>query len=123
MTRTPGHSTPPTIRRYRVPPPRRSSTAQITLRFVLLAVVATLIIGSLLAVQMANGSDPALGPKAVAKAKKSAAKPAASGSSTAATQTDPYEAGGYANGSSGSSGYSSGYSAQSAPAPVTSSTS
>jgi uncharacterized membrane protein len=106
-----------------MPPPRRNSTAQITLRFVVLAAVATLIVGSLLAVQMANGSDPTLGPKAAAKAKKSAGKPAASGSSTGATETDPYADGGYTYGSSGSSGYSSGYSAQSVPAPVTSSTS
>jgi hypothetical protein len=89
----------------------RQSTRALTAKFAALAVVVTLLIGGLIAAQMAAGDDPALGPKAAASTKKASAKPASS------TQT-------YGHGSS--SGYSSGsgYSTQqSSPAPVTSSTS
>jgi hypothetical protein len=117
----------------------RQSTRAVTAKLLVFAVVATLAIGLLIASQMASGNDPALGPKAVAQAKKSAAK-SRSGSSSAATGSgsgaDPYGQvygdDGYYYGS-GSSGYSGGYgssgyssgsggSTNSAP-PVTSSTS
>jgi hypothetical protein len=117
------YPTPPTIRRYRAPAPQRSSTAAITLRLVVLATVATLIIGGLLAVQMASGSDPALGPKATARAKKTKDSPAATngyGDDGYVYGSSGY--GGYDYGSSGSGGYS-GSTTQSAPPPVTSSTS
>jgi hypothetical protein len=125
------YSRPPTIRRYRVPPPQRSSIAAVTLRLVVLAAVATLIIGSLLAVQMASGSDPALGPKAVAQDKKVSTKRPTVRSSSAPSSTDlgtdpyaeSYGGGGYGYSPPSSSGSPSGYTAGSAPAPVTSSTS
>jgi hypothetical protein len=111
------------------------STKALTLKLATLGVVTTLAIGGLIAAQMAAGKDPTLGPKAATRAKKAASSGAKSGGSTgSATATDPNAQtyGGY-NGyygsssgySSGSSGYSgSGYSTQqSAPAPVTSSTS
>ncbi len=115
------------------------STKALTVKLATLAVVATLAIGGLIAAQMAAGKDPTLGPKAATRAKKASSSGAKSGSSSggstgSATATDPNAQtyGGY-NGyygsssgySSGSSGYSgSGYSTQqSAPAPVTSSTS
>lgn len=125
------------------------STKALTTKLVILAVVGSLLIGGLIAAQMASGNDPALGPKAVARAKKSA-KQSTSKSSTASSNgsgsSDPYSqsynsdpyayggssgysgSGGYYGGSSGyssgSSGYSSGSSGStySAP-PVTSSTS
>lgn len=116
----------------------RQSTGALTAKLLVFAVIATVAIGLLIATQMASGSDPALGPKAVAQAKKSAAKSKANGSSAASGSgagTDPYSqyyggddgyyygsgSGGY---SSGSNGYSSGSSGStySAP-PVTSSTS
>ena len=130
---------PPGARRstYRRPLGPRQSTSALTAKLLAFAVIATVAIGLLIATQMASGSDPALGPKAVAQAKKKAAK-SRSGSSSAATGSgsggDPYGQvyGGdgyyyYGNGSSGYSG-SSGSSSQSggstytAP-PVTSSTS
>ena len=66
-------------RRYRRPP--RQSTKALTMKLTLLAVVATLLIGGLIAAQMAAGNDPALGPKAVARAKKASTR-TSSGSST-----------------------------------------
>jgi hypothetical protein len=121
-------------RRYRRGP--RPSTKALTAKLALLAIIGTLLIGGLIAAQMAAGNDPALGPKAVARAKKVSASSSANNSSTGSTASsdsgaDPYtqEYGndGYSSGSS--SGYSSGsngsgYSTQqSAPAPVTSGTS
>jgi uncharacterized protein YfaQ (DUF2300 family) len=98
----------------------RQSTRALTAKFTVLAVVAMLLIGGLLAVQMAAGDDPALGPKAAAKAKKASTR------STTATQStssgsgiDPYSQA-YGYGSSAGSGYST---QRSSPAPVTSSTS
>ena len=118
----------------------RQSTSALTAKLLAFAVIASVAIGLLIASQMASGSDPALGPKATAQAKKKAAK-SRSGSSSAATGSgsgaDPYGqvygddgyyyygdgSSGYSGGS-GSSGYSSGSggSTYSAP-PVTSSTS
>jgi hypothetical protein len=119
-------------RRYRAPV--RQSTKALTAKLAALAIVATLLIGGLIATQMAAGNDPALGPKAVARAKKAnKANPGSSASSSSGTDpyTQQYRDDGYSYGSSGSSGYSSGsggYSSgystqQSSPAPVTSSTS
>jgi len=126
---------PPGYRRstYRRPVGPRQSTSALTAKLLVFAVIATFAIGLLIATQMASGNDPALGPKAVAQAKKSAAK-SRSGSSSATTGSgsgaDPYgqvygDDGYYYYG--GSSGYSGGYSGSggnsySAP-PVTSSTS
>jgi hypothetical protein len=126
------------------------STKALTTKLVILAVVGSLLIGGLIAAQMASGNDPALGPKAVARANKKASTKQTSKSSTASSNgsgsSDPYSqsynsdpyayggssgnsgSGGYSSGSSGyssgSSGYSSGSSGStySAP-PVTSSTS
>jgi hypothetical protein len=127
----------PAYRRY--PSPLRQSTSALTVKIVLVSVVATLVIGGMIAVQMAAGSDPALGPKAAARAKKaSAARNQNSASSSQSSGTDPYSQsygyggegsygdsggyGGYSGGSSGSSSSgSSGYSYS--PPPVTSSTS
>ena len=119
------------------------STKALTVKLATLGVVATLGIGGLIAAQMAAGKDPSLGPKASTRAKKTSSSGAKSGSSSgsstggstgSAAATDPYaqsyggydgyygSSSGYSSGSSGSSG--SGYSTQqSAPAPVTSSTS
>ena len=116
------------------------STKALTAKLAILAVVPTLAIGGLIAAQMASGKDPALGPKLAKHAKKSSTASSGSGSSNSSQSsgaaTDPYSqgyygsadgysSGGYYSGSSGySSGSSSGYSTQqSAPAPVTSSTS
>ena len=44
------------------------------MKLALLAVIATLVIGGLIAAQMAAGNDPALGPKAVAQAKKASSQ-------------------------------------------------
>ncbi|HMA27274.1 MAG: hypothetical protein ACM33U_13265 [Solirubrobacterales bacterium] len=112
------------------------STKALTVRLTALAVVGTLLIGGLIAAQMAAGNDPALGPKAVARANKASTKPSSNGSSTSSSTgsgTDPYTQtyggdGNYYYGSpgdnSGSSGYSSGSSGYSySPPPVTSSTS
>jgi hypothetical protein len=119
------------------------STKALTTKLVMLAVVGSLLIGGLIATQMASGNDPALGPKALARAKKASAKPASNSSSTSSSNgagssdpygqsynSDPYYYGGSSDygGSSGYSGGSSGYSGgssgstYSAP-PVTSSTS
>ena len=121
----------PRYRRY--PSPLRQTTSALTMKIVLLAVVATIAIGGLIAVQMAAGSDPALGPKAAARAKKASAASSQNGSSSSSsTGTDPYSQS-YGSGGDGyyygdSSGYSSGSSAGSSgysysPPPVTSSTS
>ena len=93
----------------------RQSTRALTAKFTILAIVATLAIGGLIAAQMATGDDPALGPKAAAKAKKTTASSSAAGTTTTA---------GPSSQSYGDYGSSSGYSTQhSSPAPVTSSTS
>jgi hypothetical protein len=93
----------------------RQSTRALTAKFTALAIVATLAIGGLIAAQMATGDDPALGPKAAAKAKKATASSSSAGSSST---SDPYSQG------YGHYGPSSSYSTQqSSPAPVTSSTS
>jgi hypothetical protein len=108
----------------------RESTRALTGKLVALALAGTILIGGLIAAQMAAGNDPSLGPKAVAQAKRSAAKhsdTAASASSGTGSGSDPYtQTYGYGSGgySSGSSGYSSGSSGYSyTPPPVTSSTS
>ena len=120
----------PSYRRY--PSPLRQTTSALTMKIVLLAVIASFVIGGLIAVQMAAGSDPALGPKAAARAKKASAASSQNGSSTS-SNTDPYsqyygygddgyyygDSSGYSSGSNGSG--SSGYSYS--PPPVTSSTS
>jgi hypothetical protein len=101
----------PGSRRYRRR--ARQSTRALTARFTVLAVVVALAIGGLLAVQMASGDDPALGPKAADRTKKASAT-----NSQGSQESQSY---GYYG---SPSGYSSGYSAQqSSPAPVTSSTS
>jgi hypothetical protein len=98
----------------------RQSTRALTAKFTVLAVVATLLIGGLLAVQMAAGDDPALGPKAAAKAKKASTRSSTTTQSTSSgSQIDPYSQS-YDYGSSAGSGYSA---QQSSPAPVTSGTS
>ena len=92
----------------------RQSTRALTAKFTILAIVGTLLIGGLIAAQMATGDDPALGPKAVARVKKTSTNVTSRGSAP-----DAY-----------SQAYGSGYSSgsgdttqQSSPAPVTSSTS
>jgi hypothetical protein len=110
-------------RRYYSRGPRQSTKA-VTAKLAALAIVATLLIGGLIAAQMAAGNDPALGPKAVARAKKASARNSGASSSTSSdgSGTDPYTQvygdEGYYYGQS--SGYSS---QQSSPAPVTSGTS
>ena len=118
-------------RRYTTHRPVQSTKA-LTAKLAILAVVPTLAIGGLIAAQMASGKDPALGPKLAKHAKKNSTTSSGGGSSSSSAATNPYSqsdggdgyygsSGGYY---SGSSGYSSGYSTQqSAPAPVTSSTS
>jgi hypothetical protein len=83
----------------------------------MLAIVATLAIGGLIAAQMAAGSDPSLGPKAASRASRASTSESASSSSSgysSGSSDYPSDTYGY---SSGSGGYS--YS----PPPVTSSTS
>jgi hypothetical protein len=112
----------------------RGSTGALTMRLVVLAVAASLLIGGLIATEMAAGNDPALGPKAVAQAKRSVAKKSTGTSSNSSgSGTDPYaqsygddgyaygSSGGYSSGSGGYSSGSSGYSYS--PPPVTSGTS
>ena len=100
----------------------RQSTKALTAKLALLAVVATLAIGGLIAAQMAAGSDPSLGPKAADRANKASTSKAASASggssSTSGSTTDPYA---QTYGDDGYNGSSSGYSY--ALPPVTSSTS
>jgi cytoskeletal protein RodZ len=134
-------------RRYPERVPRRSrysrgprqSTKTLTAKLIVLAVVGSLLIGGLIAAQMAAGNDPSLGPKATARAKKASTKDPSSRSSTSSStgsgSSDPYSqssgSDGYYYGnpySSGSSGYSSGSSGSSSGStssapPVTSSTS
>jgi cytoskeletal protein RodZ len=111
--------------RYRRGP--RQSTKALTAKLVLLAVIGTLLIGGLIAAQMAAGNDPSLGPKSAARVKKASTSSSTSSSSTGTDSgTDPYTQayGGSSSGSSTGSSSGSGYSTQqSAPAPVTSSTS
>ena len=115
------------------------STKSLTMKLLVLSVVGTLLISGLIAAQMASGNDPALGPKAVAQAKRSAGKTSKSSStqSSNGAGSDPYSQGyggdyyyyggssGYSGGSSGYSGGSSGSSSNYSysPPPVTSSTS
>lgn len=109
---------------------RRSlpSTKALTAKIVALTVAGALVIGVVISVEMAGGNDPALGQKATAAKKSSAATPAGSGSSSSAgSGTGPYTqqygygySNPYGSGSSGSGSASSGYSYS---PPVTSSTS
>jgi hypothetical protein len=88
----------------------------------LLAVIATLAIGGLIAAQMAAGSDPSLGPKAADRASKASTSNAASasgGSSSPSGSTSDPSA--QTDGDNGYYSPSSGYSYS--PPPVTSSTS
>ena len=98
------------------------STKSLTAKVAMLAVVATLAIGGLIAAQMAAGNDPSLGPKAAARASKATTSKTATASggssSPSGSATDPYA---QTYGDDGYNGYSSGYSY--APPPVTSSTS
>lgn len=103
--------------------PRRpsQSTRALTAKVAMLAVIATLAIGGLIAAQMATGSDPALGPKAADRSHKvsnSKSTSDSSGSSTSGSATYPYA---QTYGNDGYTGSSSGYSYS--PPPVTSSTS
>jgi hypothetical protein len=66
---------------------RRPSTTNLTIRVGALSAAATLVIGAGLAVQMANGADPALGPKAQVQAASSTAS-TASTTSTGSTIGD-----------------------------------
>jgi hypothetical protein len=123
--------------RYRRRGHLRESTRTLTGKLVALALAGTIVIGGLIASQMAAGNDPALGPKAVAQAKRTAAKhsgAASSASSGTGSGSDPYSqsygygSGGYSGSGSGYSSGSSGYSSGSSgypytPPPVTSSTS
>jgi hypothetical protein len=137
MTRDPRYPDRVPRRRYASHGPTQTTKA-LTAKLAALAIVGTLVIGGLIAAQMAAGNDPSLGPKAVAAAKKSSANSSTAGSSTGSSSgsdsgTDPYaqqygdSSGSSSSGySSGSSGYSSGsgYSTQQySPPPVTSSTS
>ena len=113
-------------RRY--PSPLRQTTSALTVKIALLATLAALAIGGLIAVQMASGDDPALGPKAAAKAKKASTSGTETGSSSSSGysyygDSSGYsgDSSGYSSGSSGNSSGSSGYSYS--PPPVTSSTS
>jgi hypothetical protein len=107
----------------------RQSTKALTAKLAIFATIVTLLIGGLIAAQMAAGNDPSLGPKAANIAKKATANSSNSASSRGASSssTDPYAESYGDDGYYGSpSGYSSGsgYSTQqSAPAPVTSGTS
>jgi hypothetical protein len=111
------------------------STKALTAKLAMLAVIATLAIGGLIAAQMAAGSDPSLGPKAADRANKTSTSKAAGASSDSSSASgsasDPNAqtygedgyygpSSGYSSGSAGSSG-SGGYSYS--PPPVTSSTS
>jgi hypothetical protein len=87
----------------------------------MLAIVAALVIGGLLAAQLAAGDDPALAPKAAARA-KSQGTTSTSQSATSDNSYGYYGSSG-SDGSSGSGAYSSQQPATSSPAPVTSSTS
>jgi cytoskeletal protein RodZ len=99
-------------RRYRR---RRVSTARLTFRIAALTIVVSLVIGAGIAWQLAQGEDPALGPKA------QAAERTTQSSTTATTSSDSTSSSGYTSSPAYSSQSSSSYS--SSPAPVTSSTS
>jgi cytoskeletal protein RodZ len=113
----------PAYRRYRR---RRISTFRLTIRIAALTVLASLVIGTGIAWQLAQGEDPALGSKAQAAA-RTQSQTSNSNSTTASTassnSTSPSTS---PSDSSSSSGYSSAatsnYSTPS-PAAVTSSTS
>jgi hypothetical protein len=105
-------------RRYRRSLP---ATRAVTAKFVALAVAATLAIGGFLAIQMAAGGDPALGPKESARTRHASNTNSTghSGSSSAGSGAGYYGGDQYPYGSS-----ASGYSPQQySPPPVTSSTS
>jgi hypothetical protein len=134
----PEYSPPARPRRRPRPKRPRGSTAVMTVRLTALSVLAAAVIGGGLAVQMAAGSDPALGPKQ-AKALKKAAASSSNSSSTGSSSSGTSASGSSSSdlSSSGSSSSSDGSSqvapsevaptvvapTQSAPAPVTSSTS
>lgn len=106
------------------------STKAVTVKLTVLAVIGTLLIGGLIAAQMAVGNDPALGPKAVAREKKASTKPSSNDSATSSgtgSGTDPYSqsygSDGYYYGDSGSAGSSGSTGYSYSPPPVTSSTS
>jgi cytoskeletal protein RodZ len=103
----------PPVRPRRRPRPQRprGSTAVMTVRLTALSVVAAAVIGGGLAVQMAAGSDPALGPKQAKAAKK------ASASSNGSTSSGSTSSGLSAD-SSSSDSTSSGTSSEVAPTQV-----
>jgi cytoskeletal protein RodZ len=128
----------PPVRPRRRPRPQRprGSTAVMTVRLTALSVVAAAVIGGGLAVQMAAGSDPALGPKQAKAAKKASAS--SNGSTSSGSTSSGSTSSGLSADSSSSDSTSSGTSSevaptqvaptqvaptQSAPAPVTSSVS
>ncbi len=91
---------------------RRPSTTNLTIKIAGIAAAGALAIGAALGVQMASGSDPALGPK---QAKSAATSSQSSADSSTASSSYPSP-----------SGYSAmlpSTQASSAPAPVTSATS
>jgi cytoskeletal protein RodZ len=109
----------PPVRPRRRPRPQRprGSTAVMTVRLTALSVVAAAVIGGGLAVQMAAGSDPALGPKQ-AKAVKASAKTRSNGAAAQAESTDSTaQTGSSGDSSSGLSSDST--SSQSTPSQVT----
>lgn len=73
-------------RRYRRSLP---STKALTAKIVALAVAGALVIGAVISVEMAGGNDPALGQKATAAKKSSAATSAGSGSSSSGYSYSP----------------------------------
>src|SRR5512132_3888594 len=58
------------------------SMKAVTVKLTALAVIGTLLIGGLIAAQMATGNDPALGPKASVRAKKASTYPSSNVSSS-----------------------------------------
>ncbi|MDX6616802.1 MAG: hypothetical protein QOD60_1893 [Solirubrobacterales bacterium] len=109
----------PPVRPRRRPRPQRprGSTAVMTVRLTALSVVAAAVIGGGLAVQMAAGSDPALGPKQ-AKAVKASAKTRSNGAAAQPESTDSTaQTGSSSDSSSGLSSDST--SSQSSPSQVT----
>jgi hypothetical protein len=80
----------PPVRPRRRPRPKRprGSTAVMTVRLTALSVVAAAVIGGGLAVQMAAGSDPALGPKQAKAVKKASANSPSSDLSSAGSSSD-----------------------------------
>jgi hypothetical protein len=102
----------PPVRRRPRPRRQRGSTAVMTVRLTALSVVAAAVIGGGLAVQMAAGSDPALGPKQAKVVKTSASSNSSSANTATPSEVTPTEVTPTAVAPT-----------QSAPAPVTSSTS